>query len=134
MEQTTLQLPLISLTKTAITGEVENWLNGALESHPADELYILLKQMEFAVEEAMERLKKAAFNSAGERFKGEAKGEILGHGVKLVGSSEWVYSAALQEFVERQKKELKVEQLKEQANGTAKKIEKDSQIRISLKE
>jgi hypothetical protein len=135
MQNTTesLILPLASLSKAEIDERVADWLNTALELHSPDELFVFLKQYEEAINNAIEKTKEIAFIKMANRFKGETKGFVLGHEVKLSYPVTWIYSAAVAELKEKQKAELKSLELKEQANGTAIRETQPGRITVTLR-
>ncbi len=129
MQEKYLQFPLRSLSKTEIFNFVGSWLNDNLEFHTPDETYVFLKQLEFAVKDALMLLKPAAVTA----YQVERREDVLGHKVEIMLQSKWTYSRELTQFQEVQKKELKARQLQEQVNGTATIEKQEPMIKITLR-
>ncbi len=128
-----LPLPPKGLDRAQIESRVAEWLAGALEAASSAELYVFVKQMEFAVKLALERLKEPAFDAIGRQLGGLSEGDLLGHRVRLSYPREWVYSENIAALKERQKLELKSAELAEQASGTAQRIDRLGVITVTLK-
>jgi hypothetical protein len=128
-----LPLPAGALTKTQMEDAVEVWLNGQLiDSDPAP-LYVKLKQLEFAVKGALEKLNEQAFNDAGQKFGGLNAGTIYGQRVELSYPKRWQYSPAITELVEEQKTALEVAQKLEQQAHTAEQVTGKGVIRVTIR-
>ena len=104
-----------------------------LELHDASELYVFLKQAEEAIDNAIIKLKKTAFESFCEQFRGEMSGTVLGHQVKLTYPTKWIYSFEIEALADEQKKILKAAQLIEQTDGKAKKEQELGRVSVTLK-
>ena len=128
-----LPLPLKGLDRSEIESRVESWIAGALEVTSSAELYVYVKQMEFAVRLAIERLKEPAFDAIGRHLGGAMEGGLLGHKVRLSYPREWIYSERIAALKERQKLELKSAELAEQASGEAKRLDRLGVITVTLK-
>ena len=128
-----LPLPPKGLDRAQIESRVAEWLACALEAASSAELYVFLKQMEFAVKLALERLKEPAFDAIGRQLGGLMEGDLLGHRVRLSYPREWMYSEKIAALKERQKLELKSAELAEQASGTAKRIDRLGVTTVTLK-
>jgi hypothetical protein len=128
-----LPLPLKGLDRSQIESRVEAWIAGALEVTSSAELYVYVKQMEFAVKLALERLKEPAFDAIGRQLGGVMEGGLLGHRVRLSYPREWIYSENVAALKERQKLGLKSAELTEQASGAAKRIDRLGVITVTLR-
>ena len=128
-----LPLPLKSLDRSEIESRVESWIAGALEVTSSAELYVYVKQTEFAVRLALERLKEPAFDAIGRQLGGVMEGGLLGHKVRLSYPREWIYSEKIAALKERQKLELKSAELAEQASGAATRLDRLGVITVTLR-
>ena len=132
-DQRVLPLPSKGLDRSQIESRVESWIAGALEVTSSAELYVYVKQMEFAVKLALEHLKVPAFDAIGRELGGAMEGGLLGHRVRLSYPREWIYSEKIAALKERQKLELKSAELAEQASGEAQRLDKLGVITVTLK-
>lgn len=128
-----LPLPYKGLDRSEIESRVESWIAGALEVTSSAELYVYVKQTEFAVKLALERLKEPAFDAIGRRLGGVMEGGLLGHRVRLSYPRQWIYSEKIAALKERQKLELKSAELAEQASGAATRLDKLGVITVTLR-
>lgn len=127
-----LAVPATHLTRTIIEVGVEEWLNNELLVSDAATAFLKLKQLEYALEVAMKKLKPLAFNSIGEKLGGAMSGVLFGHSIQMYYPSSWVYSPAIKELVEHQKTALEIAQLNEQQEGKAHKIDGNGVLKITL--
>ena len=132
-ERRVLPLPLKGLDRSQIESLVESWVAVALEVTSSAELYVYVKQMEFAVRLALERLKEPAFDAIGRQLGGVMEGGLLGHKVRLSYPREWIYSEKIAALKERQKLELKSAELAEQASGAATRLDRLGVITVTLR-
>jgi len=107
----------------------ENSINLALLEHTAPELYVTLKQMAFAVEVALDKLKESAVERFQEQF-GSLHGEVYGHKVEIRGGTDWVYTARIDELKKKHKLEMEAAKAVEQSEGRAKQTLKDCHIML----
>jgi len=121
-------------TELEIQKQCENALNFALESEPPINLYLKLKQLEFAIKYMLDNVNPQAATSFMEISKGEMKGEIAGHKIAIYNKVSWTYTSEIEKLKERQKAELKSRQLSEQASGEAFQLMNDTpEIKITLR-
>lgn len=128
-----LSLPLQSLTKREIDFEVDRWLESVTNLHSDSDTFVFLKQMEQAVKTGIEKMKERAFNAFSNGFRGEMKGVVLGHEVKLTYPEIWVYSPAVKALQDQQKLELEALQAEEKAKGLANKEPQLGRITVTLR-
>jgi hypothetical protein len=121
-------------TELQIQKQCDDALNNALEADAPINLYLKLKQLEYAVKYMLEHVHRFAAISFLEISKGDMKGEIAGHKVAIFNKASWSYTCEIEKLKERQKAELKSRQLSEQASGEAILIANESQeIKITLR-
>lgn len=129
-----LSMPLKSMTKEEIDTAVDFWLNDALESQMASNLWVYIKQLEEAVKVMKDKLQISAFDQIAREFGGSMSGEILGHKVQLTLPQTWVYPVEIENMVRQQKLDLKAAQTKAQADGTAHQESKEQgTIRVTIR-
>ena len=125
-------------TVAEIETQTMSALNSALETEPADVLYVRFKQLERAVEMALKILSPLAVEAVAIRAKGETKTIIGIHTAQLTAPKvTWVYSAELEKYKQFQADSLKSRQLQEKADGTATQIQssdKFADLKITLKQ
>lgn len=132
-QTTALSVPVKAMTVAEIHMEVEAFLNEALEQITAPELYVALKQAEETVSAALAKLKTRAALEAASIMGGSTKGEIFGHAIELRARAEWRYSPAIDSLKDRQREEMRKEQLREQLDGVAKQTTFEPSLFVTLK-
>ena len=120
-------------SEVEIQKQCEDGLNHALETESPINLYLHLKQLEFAVKVMLEQVNPLAAISFLEHSKGDMSGVIGGHRIAVYNKGTWHYSSEIDKLKERQKAELKSRQLSEQASGEAIQIINDKpELRTTL--
>ena len=128
-----MAFPAGTLSKLTIEGQVERWLNDRLLIDEAAPIYVQLKQMEYAVKTAIEKLQSQAFDDAGMKLGGTSSGTILGQKVEISYPKRWEYSPAILELQQEQKTALEIAQKREQLDGLAHQFPGKGVIRITIK-
>jgi hypothetical protein len=109
----TLALPLKGLHREEIATRVLDYLNEAVMHYRADDLYVMLKQLELAVETGLDILQEHAVKALQDSLaEGEKHTERLGHQVELrtVVRGKDDYGPKVRELISQQKAELKAAQ------------------------
>lgn len=121
-------------TELKIQQQCEHALNNALEAEAPINLYLKLKQLEYAVKYMLETVNRSAAISFLEISKGQMKGDIAGHKIAIFTKATWIYTSEIDKLKEKQKAELKSRQLSEQASGEAIQILNETpEIKITLR-
>jgi len=121
-------------TELEIQQQCEQALNNALEAEAPINLYLKLKQLEYAVKYMLETVNRSAAISFLEISKGQMKGDIAGHKIAIFNKVSWTYTSEIDKLKERQKAELKSRQLSEQASGEAIQILNETpELKITLR-
>ena len=101
--------------------------------HGDPDTYVFLKQLEYAVKTGLETLNGPAFEKVCSDFRGEMKGTVLGHDVKLTWPEKWEYSPAVKALKDQQKLDLEALQAQEKAQGLAHKESGKGIITVTIR-
>lgn len=121
-----------SASKTEIEERVKEFLEAFQDKVDSGTIFVALKQLEFAVETALNQLKDDAFMSLGSKFQGLSSGSLLDHKVSICYPSEWIFSPKVETLKEAQKKELKEQMEIEKMTGIARKAQGKGRITVTL--
>jgi hypothetical protein len=121
------------LGKSEIEKRMREALHEQIQGRPAPQLYLMLKQIEYAVAMALDELKPTVIDEVRTVLpEGENSMTLSGHTVSLKPKSEWTYGQEVFDLAARQKKELEAERAIAKAEGRATKTVTGTIIAVEL--
>jgi hypothetical protein len=122
-----------TLGKDELRSLADKIVERVLEGHTAADAYLATKQVEFLVEEILNRLREDAFSSFGGVLVGSVSGKYRGAEIRMSYPVKVHYSPAVAKLVEEQKNALAALKAKEIAENLTTKVSGDGVLTVTLK-